>query len=116
MSGAQPRMTAHLAVGVGSAPVLLQEHPQPLGGRLELVLGVDGTKDRILLDPRVERRDQSLERGVAADGVEERRALDGSLEPDGLWARRRRHRAIVTEPMSAGAAARFPRSRSGAAG
>src|SRR4051794_30051537 len=99
MPGTQPGMPTHLVVGVRTAPVLLQEHPQPLRRRLELVVGIDGTKHRILLNPGIERGDEPLERRMAPDGVEESRAFDGSLDPYRLRSRRRRHRVIVTEPV-----------------
>ena len=87
----QPRMATLLAVGRRAAPVLDQEHPQPLGGRAQVLLGIQGPQHRILRDARVE-------------GVDE--PAKGLLAPDRLVHAVRPHAPIVPIPSQAVNAAR----------
>src|SRR4051812_46230479 len=96
--GAKARMTAHLAVGARAAPVLLEEQPQPLRSRLQLVLRVERPEHGVVLDPRVERRDQPSEGLVAADSVVEGGAVDCPFDAHRLPARLR-HLSIVSRSV-----------------
>src|SRR6185295_326572 len=72
VSHPQPRMATPIGVGPRSAPILLEKHPQPFFGRVELVLGVDRTQDLVLADYLVETRHDGVERVVATDFVVKR--------------------------------------------
>src|SRR6188508_2410512 len=67
----QPRMTALLAVRRRAAPVLLQEHPQPLLGRSKIRFRVERTQWWVGGNPFVEPLNKCYESLVAADGVVE---------------------------------------------
>jgi hypothetical protein len=65
----QSRMATLLGVDPRAAPILFKEHPQPLLGGVEFVLGVDRTQDLVLADQLVEPRHDGVERVVAAHRV-----------------------------------------------
>ena len=68
----QPGVAPLLAVRRRAAPVLLQEHPQPLLGRTEVVLRVQRAQRCVVGDAGVEAPDQGHEGLVTADLVVER--------------------------------------------
>src|SRR5664280_1545947 len=65
----QPRMSPQLAVGARAAPVLNQEHPQPLLRPGQVRLRVERSQFGIGSHPGVEPGDQKPKRLRAADGV-----------------------------------------------
>ena len=65
----QARVTALLGVGRRAAPVLLEEHPEALLGRAEVVLGVEGAQRLVLGDAAVELAHELGEGLVAAEVV-----------------------------------------------
>ena len=65
----QARVAALLGVGRRAAPVLLEEHPQPLLGGPEVVLGVERPQRLVLRDAAVELADELGEGLVAAEVV-----------------------------------------------
>ena len=67
----QPGVASGLRIRRRPAPVLDQEHPQALGGRAEIVLGIDRAQHGVGGHARVERVDEPAERLLAADRVEE---------------------------------------------
>ncbi len=88
---AQARVAALLGVGRRTAPVLLEEHPEPLVGGSEVLLGIERPKHLVGRDTVVERVDDQLDRVVPADGVVEgllahasgsRRGLEGRRDAD----------------------------------
>ena len=50
----QPRVAALVRIGLRAAPVLLQEHPQALLGRAEVLLGIERAQHRVVGDLFVE--------------------------------------------------------------
>ena len=72
----QARVAPFGVVRPRAAPVLGQEERQPaLRGR-QIRFRVDGPKDRVVRDPRVEPRDQRLEEGHTARAVVQRLLVD----------------------------------------
>src|ERR1700734_2403544 len=67
----RPGMTPLMGVRPRAAPVLLEEHPQPLLGPLEVIFGVETPQNFILGDQRVEARHDRMERICSADSVVE---------------------------------------------
>src|SRR5664279_2942701 len=65
----EPRMSPQLAVGARAAPVLNQEHPQPLLRPGQVRLRVERSQFGIGSHPGVESGDQKPKRLRAADGV-----------------------------------------------
>src|SRR5512133_645703 len=83
MAHAQPRVSALLAVGGWAAPILLQEHAQPLFGRSKVSFGIEGAQWGVECNPFVEPLHKCNEGLVAADGVVEslQRCLFGHRDP-----------------------------------
>src|SRR5690242_14165544 len=75
MTHPQSRMSAKRGVGIRPAPVLNEEHPQPLGRRSEVVLRVDRTQHRIACHAGVKRVDEAAERLLSANGFVKRHRL-----------------------------------------
>ena len=69
---AQPRVPALVGVRRGAAPVLLEEHREPVCGGSEVLLGVERPQHLVGGHALVERVDDELDRVVPADRVVER--------------------------------------------
>ena len=67
----QAGVAALVGVGARAAPVLLEEHPQPHLGGVEVLLGVQRAQDLVLADQRVEPRHDGVEGVVATHFVVE---------------------------------------------
>src|SRR5262245_50173215 len=65
-------MAALVGVGPRTAPVLLEEHPQPLLGGVELVLRVNRSQNLVFADQRIELRHDRVERLSPSDGIVKR--------------------------------------------
>ena len=62
VSHPQPRMTALIGVGPGAAPVLLEEHPQPVLGGRQIIVGIQRAQHLIVGDQLVEARHDGAKR------------------------------------------------------
>jgi osmotically inducible protein OsmC len=67
----QPRVPAQLAISFGTAPVLLEKHPQPHLGVPKIDIGVQGTQQRVVGDALIETMHEATECLGAADLVVE---------------------------------------------
>src|SRR5689334_14377726 len=65
-------MATLIGVGPRAAPVLLEEHPQPHFGAVDVILGIQRKQDFVLANQLVKPRHQGLERVMATDFVVER--------------------------------------------
>jgi osmotically inducible protein OsmC len=77
-------MAAKLAVGLRSAPVLLEKHPQPHLGVRQVLFWVEGTQQRVVGDALIETMHETTKGLGATDLVVE--ALVGGLRHDSILA------------------------------
>ena len=97
----QSRVAAQLGVRAGTAPVLLEEHPQPFLGRAQVGLGVQRAQHRVVRHARVEGGHEPSERGCAADRLVERSAAwrdCGRARPNCSLFHRARLRLAIPTP------------------
>src|SRR6185312_134151 len=71
VSHPQARVSALLRIGPRAAPVLLEKHPQPHLGTVEVVLGIERPQNLVVAHQCVETRNDRMKRLCPADGVVE---------------------------------------------